>query len=318
MKKTVFAILTTLSLFFLFTSCARRPYQEEKFVDIGPNETAYVIPLEQGTKNQKALKSVEYLEEKKVASKRIYTPTVWHQTGRWDSDGEYIPSVIVIKVDRSPVTREWTKSGDSGTSRSNQQINVESSNSIGFTVGITCTASVPEDQTSTFLYWYGGKSLSQVIDDNIRSYVQENLTRNFGQRDLTKCQLERKDVFTDMEQKTKDFFTTRGIRIDNIGAAGEFTYTEPDIQVAINSQFIAEKKNDAAKNEVAAAQEYAKAGEAIKSQKNLDAQVNIMNALAEAIKSGRLQVPQTLVMSPGMSLMDLYGAKNLNLQNVKK
>ncbi len=309
MKKFSLAILVIA----LATACNRKPYQEEKYVDINPNETAFVIPLEQGTKaDQKQLKSIEYLEEKKVASKRIYTPTIWHQTGRYENEGEWIPSVIVIKVDRSPVTREWTKASNTGTSSENQQINVESSNSIGFTVGITCTASIPEEDASKFLYWYSGKTLDKAVDDNVRSFVQDILTREFGQRDLTACQKERKAVFDVMKEKTTEFFASRGIRIDNIGAAGEFNYSEPEIQTAINSQFIAEKKNDAAKNEVMAAEQYAKASEAIKSQKNLDAQVNLTNALAEAIKEGKLTWPQTLVLSPGMSLMDLYGAKNLN------
>ena len=78
------------------------------------------------------------------------------------------------------------------------------------------------------------------------------------------------------------------------------------------------EKNDAAKNEVMAAEQYAKASEAIKSQKNLDAEVNMMNALAEAIKEGKLTWPETLVMSPGMSLMDLYGAKNLGSSSKNK
>ncbi len=313
MKTISFAILAIASL-----SACRRPYQEEKYVDINPNETAFVIPLEQGTQqNQKQLKSVDYLEQRKVATKRIYTPTMWHQTGRGDNDGEWIPSVVVIKVDRSPVTREWTGATNTGTSSNNQQINVESSNSIGFTVGITCTASIPEEDAAKFLYWYSGKTLENAVDANVRSFVQDVLTREFGQRDLTACQRDRKAVFDIMKEKTTEFFAARGIRIDNIGAAGEFTYTEPAIQTAINSQFIAEKKNDAAKNEVMAAEQYAKAAEAIKSQKNLDAQVNLTNALAEAIKDGKLTWPQTLVLSPGMSLMDLYGAKNLNSSSNK-
>jgi len=315
MKKLSFAI----SIIALATGCYRRPYQEEKYIDINPNETAFVIPLEQGTKSdQKQLKSIEYLEQKKVATKRIYTPTLWHQTGRSENEGEWIPSVVVIKVDRSPVTREWTKSSNTGTSSENQQINVESSNSIGFTVGITCTASIPEEDASKFLYWYSGKSLAKAVDDNVRSFVQDILTREFGQRDLSACQRERKAVFDIMKEKTTTFFASRGIRIDNIGAAGEFTYTDTEIQTAINSQFIAEKKNDAAKNEVMAAEQYAKASEAIKSQKNLDAEVNMMNSLAEAIKEGKLTWPETLVLSPGMSLMDLYGAKNLNSSSKSK
>ena len=112
------------------TSC--KPYQEKIYVEVEPNETAFVIPLEENTKaNQTKLKSESYLEEKKVVAKRIYTPTQWHQTGRAWFSGNYIPTVRVIKVNRAPITREWTAANGTGTKGNKKEdIEVESKDTI--------------------------------------------------------------------------------------------------------------------------------------------------------------------------------------------
>ncbi len=315
MKRTLMPIAIFAIMMMAFAACG--PYHEQKFVTLKPSETAFVIPLEQGSlTNQKQLKSIDYFEQKKVSSKRIEIPTVQHNTGRGPGSYEWIPTVTVIVVDRAPVTREWRSEPTQGTSKKNEEIQVESQNSIGFAVGITCTASIPEEDASTYLYWYGEKKLSDVMDDNVRSFVLDNLTGAFGSRDLTHCQNERKIVFDSMKVQTARFFAARGVRLDNIGAAGEFRYIEPEIQTAINLQFVAEKKKDAAVNEVAAANLYATAAQAIKAQKELDANINLINSLADAVKNGKLTWPSTLVLGQNQSLMDIWGAKNLgNLVN---
>ena len=47
-------------------------------------------------------------------------------------------------------------------------------------------------------------------------------------------------------------------------------------------------------------------------QKDLDAAVNIKSALADAIRSGKLTWPSTLVIGKDMGIMDIWGAKNLS------
>jgi hypothetical protein len=307
--KKVFLFVFAIGL--LVASC--RPYHEEIYVEIQPNETAFLIPLEEGTQdNQMKFESAEYLETMKVAAKRVYIPTIWHQTGHIRLRGEWIPTVKVLVVDRAPETREWTEDTETGTEKVKQDINVESKESIGFGIGITCTASIPEELASTFLYYYNGKTLDEVMDNNVRSFIQDILTSEFGIRELSECQAQRKDIFNIMKTKTTEFFLERGVRIDNIGAAGEFHYLNPEIQTAINMEFVAEKKRDAAENEVAAAQQFARAANTIAAQKDLDASILIMEAFAEAIRTGKLPVPQTLVIGDNMSLMDVYGAQNLN------
>lgn len=296
-KKSFFnlSILTFILSIVLFGSC--KPYHEDIYEEIQPNETAFVIPLEKGTKeNQSQLKSIEYLETQKVVAKRVYTPTIWHQTGRRTWRGEWIPTVKVIKVNRAPVTREWTDANETGTDKKKQDIEVESMESIGFGIGITATASIPEEWASKFLYYYSGRSLDVVMDYNVRSYIQDLLTGEFGSRLLSKCQSERKAIFEIMKSKTTKYFAEKGIRIDNIGAAGQFNYLDKDIQTAINSKFTAEMKEVAAIKEKNAALTFAQAKSAIEAQKNLDADINIKNALADAIREGKLTWPSQLVM----------------------
>ena len=79
----------------ILTSCG--PYKTPKWKDIGANETAFLIPLQNGTKDgQEALKSVDYLEKKKVASKRVYIEQIEISTGRAWYDYEYIPTDTLV------------------------------------------------------------------------------------------------------------------------------------------------------------------------------------------------------------------------------
>jgi hypothetical protein len=311
MKNFKFLLIAFFAIGIFLTSC--KPYHEKKYVVVEPNETAFVIPLEQGNKDaQGSFKSQKYLEENKVAAKRIYVPTKWHKYGRGWWKGKYIPTVRVIKVDRAPVTREWTAANGTGTSGNKKEdIEVESRESIGFGIGITATASVPEEWASLFLYSYSGRNLEQVMDNDVRAYIQNILTSEFGIRDLSICQAERKAIYDTMRIRTTKYFATMGVRIMNIGAAGQFNYTDKKIQTSINEKFASEMKKTTAENEVLAAQKFARARDAIVAQKKLDANIEFINALAKAAEEGKLPVPNTLVIGSDMSLMDIYGATKL-------
>ncbi len=308
MKKTFFIkLFVVVMTTFLITSCG--PYKEEQYEQIEPNETAFVIPLEEGTDDQTNFKSEQYLQDKMVATKRIYIPLKKHSNGRMPWSYKYIPIIRVIRVDRAPITREWTESGATGTNSKKEDIEVESRESIGFGIGITVTASIPEEWAAKFLYNYNGRTLADVMDYNVRSYIQDLLTGEFGKRDLTTCQNERSQVFEIMKKDVAKHFKTKGIRIDNIGAAGQFNYLEPAIQEAINAKFTAEMKVEAAKDEVKAAKKFAQAKSAIEAQKKLDAEIKMMEAQAEfliGVGKGKVKLPTYLVI--GGTTMDLLPA----------
>ena len=287
-----------LALLSLLVGCGPRPYQEEKFASITPNETAFVIPLEGATESKQGkFDSKEYLEHMKVAAKRINIPQRWHQTGRMANDGEWIPTVEIIKVDRSPVTREWTADNNTGTATKNEAIEVESRESIGFKVGVTVSASVPEEQTATFLYYYSGKPLTTIIDMNVRSFVQDYLSKEFSKYSLDTARAKKSEIFTKLRDDARVFFKEKGIYIENIGAAGQFTYTEVEIQNAINAKFVAEMKVKAAGDEVSAANKFMTARQSIEAQKNLDADLEIKHAYAKYLTTWDGHYPVTMAGS---------------------
>lgn len=306
--KRLLLLLTLGSIMASFSSCIKL-YQEKIYQTIEPNETAFVLPLEGDNKAQQGkFDSEDYLEKNKVAAKRIEVPTRWHSSGRLSSSGKYIPTVRIVIVDRAPVTRKWLYS-----EKKNNDLNVESKESIAFGVGVTITASIPEKYASKFLYRYSGKELDDVVEQDIRPFIQGVLTQEFGTRDLSFCQEERKVVYQVMRDKTKKYFANYGIEILQIGAVGGFQYESPKIQAAIDAKFESAQKVISAQNEVDAANLFVKSASAIKKQKDLEAEMEIKEALAEAIRKGKL-LPQglkTLVIGSDSDLMQVYGATKL-------
>lgn len=292
-------LLTIISL--MFTTGCRKPYQKAIYEEIQPNETAFVLPLEGANKkNQKQFNSVQFLNEKKVAAKRIEIPTRWYQTGRRSNTGIWIPTVKIITVNRTPITREWTADAGTGTTVQNQAIKAESKESIEFSIGVTLTASILEEDAATFLYFYSGKSLANVIDKNCRSYVQGILTGEFAQYNLDVCRGMKKDVFDNLYIAAKKKFKEKGVTIDFIGAAGGLIYTDRAIQDAINQKFAAEMDRLAQTDKRIAAQEFAKAAGARKKQIELDIMMMNANANLERAKRWDGKLPSN-IMPAGMS-----------------
>jgi len=89
--------------------------RSDRHVVIGPNETAFVIPLEGDSTAQGRVQSIDALEKAKVMAKRIYLPVRKRDLGRGPANYEWVPTLKVVKVDRSPVTREWTAEVSTGT-----------------------------------------------------------------------------------------------------------------------------------------------------------------------------------------------------------
>jgi len=309
MKKQL--ILVCVLVVALMSSCMK-PYQKQKFVEVKPSQTAYLIPLENGTQtSQSKLKSQDYLEKNKVVAKRIYIPTQWQKTGRLSNSGYWMPSDTVILVDRTPVTREWNDAGSGSNKVSDDAIKVESKESIGFAVCITVTASIPEEWATLFLYSYSGRTLSDLMDSDVRGYVQKILTTEFGNRNLTSCQNERSIIFTQMSKDVSEHFALYGIKIVNIGSAGQFTYSNPNIQNAINDKYSSEMNITTAQNKVIAANKFAQAKASIEAQSHLDADIAIKLAFADALKNGKLQVPSTIA-GGNFSMLELYGLKSMS------
>jgi len=241
MKKRKHFLTLIIAIFALSIFGCVKPPKVEMIIEIDTNETAFLVPLEGKTKaGQAKFMSLEYLEEAKVATKRITLPQRGKRIGRFSHQITWIPTVRIIKVDRTPITREWTKDSKTGTSKRDQAIWVESKDSIGFSVGVNITALISENNASNFLYYYAGKSLYSVIDENIRGFVTSILSREFGSRSLTNCKTDKKTISELALKETRDNFSDMGISITNLGLVGGLTYEDKEIQIAINEAYVAE------------------------------------------------------------------------------
>ena len=271
MKKLIFC-----SLFF-FVGCIR-PYDVPEFVEVGTSETGFLIPLQGDTTKQVAFDSEQYLQKNMVSAKRIQVSHEWRQTGRFSYQGQWVPSVRLIKIDRSPETREWSSDPNSGTSNKNEAIWAESKDSVGFSTGINCTARIPDNESAVkFLFNYpaptdsNSAGVAMIMDREIRAQIQGRMSEfsNFYNLD------ELREKKTDMMKYIKfgiltpemeaanivvesgviDFFKERGIEITNIGQFGGFSYENPKIQEAIDNVFQSQQDEEVAKAESLAQKE---------------------------------------------------------------
>lgn len=237
LKKTPVTVIVACLIPFM-GSC--KPYQKPVYKEISNNETAFVIPLEGDVGNQAKFGSKEQLEKHKVATKRIEIPTRWNQTGRRVENGEYIPTVTVIVVDRSPITRNW-EATDKGKDNA---IWVESSDSVGFSMGFNCTAFIKEEDTATFLYWYSSGSLSSVMDTEIRGRVQQVAAEESAKFPLDQLRDKKNEIAGSVRNDIIPFFKERGITITTVGMFGGMTYENPEIQKAIDNVFVAQQQKN--------------------------------------------------------------------------
>lgn len=236
MKKT----LMLVGIVGLFVGGCR-PYEKPVYEEVQSFQTAFLIPLEGNASKQAKFDSASQLEELKVAARRIPIPRRWKQTGRGWWSGEYIPTVQVIKVDRTPVTVEWEPVLDSGK-KSGDGIWVESSDSIGFSTGFRITAQVEEEDTAQYLYSYRGNSLTKVLENEVKSKVQENFANFTARHKLDDLRGKKNEMYDVTKENVIPFFKDRGITITTLAMFGGFTYENPQIQEAIDKTFIAQQE----------------------------------------------------------------------------
>lgn len=224
----------------MFSGCVK-PAKVELIEEIDTNETAFLVPLE-GSSNEEQGKfmSIDYLEKAKVAAKRVTIPQRAMKIGRFSWNIKWIPTMRVIRLNRTPITREWTEENGSGTSNKDEAIYVESRDSIGFSVGVNITTMAEEINAASFLYYHAGKPLSKVTDDNVRGKVTAILSREFGMRDLAKCKTEKKEIQKILEDEVIAEFKKYGITVSSIGLVGGLTYVDKEIQQSINAAYVAE------------------------------------------------------------------------------
>ena len=249
MKKLIAILLAVIMCCAMFTGC-RKPYDTPEFVTIEPHQTAFLIPLIGNTTNQASFESEEMLMQAKVSTKEIQIPHRWVQTGRKHWMGEYRDTMVLIIVDRSPVTREWSSTDGVGTSAVNQAIYAESSESIGFSAGMNCSAQIySEEDAVKFLYCYNNKPLSEIMDSEIRARVESKFVEECASRTLNEILTEKEEIMKSVRDDVTTYFAERGITITVLGMKDGLEYDDATIQKSINDKFSSEMKLTTQKNE---------------------------------------------------------------------
>ncbi len=218
-----------------------RPFDTPEYAEINTSETGFLIPLEGDSTAQAKFQSEEYLRDLKVAAKRVQITHRWSQEGRLPGNGRWIPTVRLIKVNRSPITREWTAEATTGTAAKNQAIWIESSDSVGFSMGFTCTAFIPEEQAAKFLYWYPSGSLSEVMDAEVRGRIQQVSAEIAAKYPLDALRARKQEISDAVKTDVTQFFAQRGVVITTVGMFGGMTYENGEIQKAIDNTIIAQQ-----------------------------------------------------------------------------
>ena len=249
MKKIIALMLILIMSLTMFCGCVK-PYDKPEFVTIEPHQTAFLIPLIGDTTAQASFESEEMLMQAKVSTKEIQIPHRWVQTRRWHWMGEYRDTMTLIVVDRSPVTREWSSTKDVGTSTINQAIYAESSESIGFSAGMNCSAQIySEEDAVKFLYCYNNKPLSEIMDSEIRARVESKFVEECASRTLNDILVEKEAIMNAVREDVETYFAARGITITVLGMKDGLEYDDVSIQKSINDKFSSEMKLTTQKNE---------------------------------------------------------------------
>ena len=244
MKKTKSLLLAGLIVGVMgaATGCVK-PYDKPEFYTIEASQTAFLIPLIGDTANQASFESEELLAQAKVATKEVQILHRWVQTGRMSWKGEWRPAAKLIVVERTPETREWSSAKDNGTSAKNQAIYAESKESIGFSVGMNCSAQIyTEDDAVKFLYSYNNKTLEQIMDSEIRARVESKFVEQCAKYTLNEILENKENIMNTVREDVENYFGDKGITITVLGMKDGIEYEDEAIQAAINEKFSSEQK----------------------------------------------------------------------------
>jgi hypothetical protein len=239
-------ILTTVIL----SSC--KPFKGTQVVEIAPNQTAFLLPAVGDTTAQMKFDSVDFLVQNQVAAKIVEISYREHKIGRgwWAID--FVPNQILILVDRSPESRQWTYNPEAGTSGVNQAIALESQESIGFYHGVVVNAVIEEADAAKFLYYYGGAGvegdvaqtgiqltvgLDQVMDTFVRTWVADKLYAEFKALPLEAGQIQAADIFARIEELARSYFKTYGITVLDLGGIEGLVFDSDEVQNTIDQKF---------------------------------------------------------------------------------
>lgn len=309
-KLKIVAIFMLMAI--TMTACSRREIHT-----IEANQTAIMIPLKDNVENQASFESEDLLSKGLVSAKQISITYSREKVGPMDH--QWVADNMLIIVDRTPVTREWANTADIGTSTKNQAIYAESKESIGFSVGMNCSAQIYTEQDAVhFLYSYNNKSLAEIMDSEIRARVESDFVETCARYTMADILMKKEEIMTAVRDDVTSYFAERGITVTVLGMKDGIEYDDPKVQTAINAEFVANREAAAQKivNETAVNKARAEAEAVlIAAQAEADANKLISDSLTEMLLEQQRnerwdghEVPNFGNTTPILS-MDLEGAK---------
>ncbi len=278
--------LGLIALISLSMTGCWRPFEPVKLETIQPNEEAFLLPFTDSIENQSSSRTEDYLRRNLVYTQQVKIPQQWVPKGyeTFLPNGIWQDDAILVRVNKSPVTREWTADANSGTSTRNEAIWVMTSDQVEFSTGWTCTARIASrDDAVRFLHNYPNGALTQVMDQEVRAKLQSEF--GIEVTDLPMDEL-RKKATPHIRRVTEDviaFFQERGITITNLGITGGFVYKDPSIIKTMVEVFNAEQKKSIAIAETSAQAEKNKTIK-LESDARADALLTEKKAEAEGIR----------------------------------
>lgn len=238
MKKLSFAIIGLL-IVAMFTSCVR-PYDKPEYVEIGPNETAFVVPMFTGkdanggkvatTDQVQINENEEYFKNKQVSQKLIQIPHTWIKTGRFTRSGYYKGTVRVITVDLTPVSGSWLKEDANA-------VKVETKASQGITIPMSYTIRVKNEDAALYLSFYKSVDFkSNVIDTQVNRYFTAEAAKYFHEVEYKDIASQRDIIIAKAVEATRNYFKERGVTIDQLAIVDGLVYDDPALQKNIDEQ----------------------------------------------------------------------------------
>jgi hypothetical protein len=237
----VSALLVVIAAFTFFI----RPYPKPHIIDVTPSQSLVAVPLQGKTSDQAMAPTEEFYRRGLVYSKKYYVPQVWYKNGPFRNSGYFADGERVIQYERKPVVRVWTADPKTGTDPANQAIVAESRESIGFYTQMNCTVQMQDAQLPKFLANYNDKPLDQVMDNDVRAYVAGKFATECAKRTMDQILAQKGEIMSVVNSSTVEHFKNYGVTVSNLSIEGDFTYSNPAIQTAIDAVFKADREKKA-------------------------------------------------------------------------
>ena len=237
-------------LMILSVSGCYRPFEPVKLEAISNTETAFLLPYVGDLKKQTSTDNEDFLKSKLVYAQQIKIPQQWvpHGYEYLGANGKWQDAAILIKVDTSPVTREWTADPNSGTSNKNEAIWVMTADQVEFSTGWSITARiVSKEDAVLFLHNYPSGSLKTVLDSEVRAKLQTTFGLEVTDLPMDTLRKAATPHIKNTVTEVTEFFKGRGITITNLGISGGFIYKDQSIIDMLVKVFNAEQEKNVAK-----------------------------------------------------------------------